>query len=218
MKILAISCSDQLLSVSLNIDGEIYSEEICSNRDHNQFVLDFVDRLLSVAQIALGQVDAVAYGQGPGSYTGLRVAAGIAQGIAFGADMPVVAVSTMAALAQQLKHEKVFVAMDAKKDKLFVGFYVKSVDGIVDSISEEVLTTIDEVRLSGKNWIGAGDGWDLRAKELEKRFERQIDGWVANQQPHAKEISILGAEYSKRNQGMEAHLAIPRYLSPYFSS
>ena len=74
------------------------------------------------------------------------------------------------------------------------------------------------MRLSGKNWIGAGDGWDLRAKELEKRFERQIDGWVANQQPHAKEISILGAEYSKRNHRMEAHLAIPRYLSPYFSS
>lgn len=217
MKILSVSCSDQLLSVSLNIDGEIRSAQIFSNRDHNHHILNFVDRLVAGAQISLQQIDAVAYGRGPGSYTGLRIAAGVAQGLGFGADVPAVAVSTMAAIAQKFSPNKVFVAIDAKKDRLFVGQYARNADGIAELVGDEQLTTIAEISLSGTNWFGAGDGWDQHAKELERRFRNQIDGWEPDQQPHANEIAILGAEYFRQNLAVEARLAVPRYLSPYFS-
>ena len=218
MKVLAISCSDRLLSISLNIDGEIVTKHKPSNRDQNSSVLVLVASLLSERQMAIEEIDAIAYGKGPGSYTGLRIAAGVAQGIAYGCNIPALPVSNLAAIAQGLPHKKAFVAMDAKKNKLFIGLYERGASGIVDSVREDGLFEIQDVKLTGKNWNGAGDGWDLRSEELERRFGSQIDGWKANLQPQSKEISILGMEYLGRNLGVESYLAIPHYLSPYFSN
>ncbi len=218
MKILAISCADRLLSVSLNIDGEIVTKHQPSNRDQNESVLVLVASLLSERQIAKKEIDAVAYGKGPGSYTGLRIAAGVAQGIAYGVEIPAIPISNLAAIAQGLSDKKAFVALDAKKNKLFVGAYERGANGIVEPVSEDGLFEIQDVQLSGKNWKGAGDGWDLRYQELERQFGGQIDGWEANRQPCAEEISILGMEYFQRNLGVEPYLAIPNYLSPYFTN
>ncbi len=218
MKILAISCADRLLSVSLNINGEIVSKHQPSNRDQNESVLVLVASVLSEGQIAKEEIDAIAYGKGPGSYTGLRIAAGVAQGIAYGIEIPAIPVSNLAAIAQSLSHKKVFVAMDAKRDKIFVGFYERGANGIVEPVSEDGLFEIQDVQLIGKNWKGAGDGWDLRHQELEREFGSQINGWEANRQPYAKEISILGMDYLQRSLGVEPYLAIPHYLSPYFSN
>ena len=218
MKVLAISCADQLLSVSLNINGEIKTEETASNRDHNKFILVFINSLLAKAEISLGEIDAVAYGRGPGSYTGLRIAAGVAQGIAYGADKPVVPVSSMAAIAQKVSGNRVFVALDAKRNKLFVGLFEKNSDGIAEPVGEETLTAIEDVQLSGESWIGAGDGWDLRSERLEQAFDKQLDCWLPNHQSHSEEISVLGMEYFKRGLAVDSQLAIPKYLSPYFSN
>ena len=218
MTVLGISCADQLLSVSLNIDGEVKTEETASNRDHNKFILAFIDSLIAEAEISLGEMDAVAYGRGPGSYTGLRIAAGVAQGIAYGADKPVVPVSSMAAIAQKVSGNRVFVALDAKRNKLFVGLFDKNSDGIAEPVGEETLTAIEDIQLSGRNWVGAGDGWDLRSDQLEHTFGEQLDGWLPNHQSHSEEISVLGMEYLKRGLAVDSQLAIPKYLSPYFSN
>ncbi|MDE0308787.1 MAG: tRNA (adenosine(37)-N6)-threonylcarbamoyltransferase complex dimerization subunit type 1 TsaB [Acidiferrobacterales bacterium] len=218
MKVLAISCADRLLSVSLNIDGEIITKRQPSNRDQNNSVLVLVSDLLSETQMVTDEIDAVAYGKGPGSYTGLRIAAGVAQGIAFGSEIPALPVSNLAAIAQGLSHDKAFIVMDAKRNKLFVGAYERNPNGIVEPVCEDGLFEIQDVQLIGKNWKGAGNGWDLRHQELEQRFADQVDSWEANRQPCAEQISILGMNYLRCDLGVDAYLALPNYLSPYFSN
>ena len=119
MNVLAINSSESVLSVALNLGGEVRSRQRISDRNHNLFVLNMIDELLSEAGISMRQLDAVAFGEGPGSFTGLRISAGVAQGIAFGADIPAVPVSCLAAIAQKQGREKVVAAIDAKRSKVY---------------------------------------------------------------------------------------------------
>ena len=90
MKILAVNSSDDMLSVALNLDGQIDAKNEQAARNHNRSVLVLINQLLAEAGIGLNQIDGMAFGEGPGSFTGLRIAAGVAQGIAFGVDVPVI--------------------------------------------------------------------------------------------------------------------------------
>src|SRR5690554_2590516 len=100
MKILAIETATEACSAALLIDDAILERYELAPQRHNRLILPMIESLLAEAGIKISQVDAVAFGRGPGSFTGVRIAAGVAQGIAFGADLPVVPVSTLAALAQ----------------------------------------------------------------------------------------------------------------------
>ena len=101
MQILAIDTSTEFLSLALWLDGRVLSRDIHAGQTHSQQILPTLRELLDEANIDLKALDGVAFGAGPGSFTGLRIACGVAQGLAFGADLPVVAVSTLQALAQQ---------------------------------------------------------------------------------------------------------------------
>ena len=206
-----------MLSVALNIDGRTTAQEMRSNRDHNLFVLSFIQELLASARMRVGQIDAIAYGDGPGSYTGLRVAAGVVQGVAFGVARPALPVSCMAAIAQAQKHDKVLVTMDAKKNKLFAGRYIRDGEGVVRLQGEEELTEVSSLELTGNGWVVTTDGESSYEDELRERFGDQVTDWISNQQPHAIEIAKLGADRLQGDGGVSAQLAIPRYLSPYLS-
>jgi tRNA threonylcarbamoyladenosine biosynthesis protein TsaB len=101
MKLLALDTASGLCSAALSVDGEVLLRETPTTREHAQLVLPMVQSLLAEAQWSMAQLDAIAFGRGPGSFTGLRVAAGLTQGLAFGAGLPVLPVSDLRALAQQ---------------------------------------------------------------------------------------------------------------------
>ncbi len=219
MNLLALNSSDELLSVALYADGEIAFDQLKAERNHNQFVLVLIERLLADAGTPISQIDAVAFGVGPGSFTGLRIAAAVAQGIAFALGVPTVPVSCMAAIAQRLDSDKVAVALDAKRAKIYWGWYRRNSQGLMELDGEERLTPLAEFYVEGTDWCGAGSGWDLHAKALLKSAgEACISATSPAEVPHAVQIAELGAASFASEGGKDAALAIPNYHSPYFSA
>ncbi len=218
MNILAISTSDDRLSVALQRSGRLFDEQIITHRKHNQSVLVVLDRILTSAGVEMQQLDAIAFGVGPGSFTGLRIAAGVAQGIAFGHQLPVVPVSCMAAIAQKQPADKIIVALDAKRSQLCWGRYIRNEAGWVELDGEEKITPINELIPPGTDWIGAGDGWDLHFDKILTHSNTNGLHWIAEQRPHAREIALLGAVGLANGVGKPARFAIPNYLSPYLTN
>ena len=175
MNILAINTSDDVLSVALKLDDEILSKQLRAERNHNQSVLIMIDQMFASAEVNSGNIDAVAFGVGPGSFTGLRIAAGVAQGLAFGIDVLVVPISCMAAIAQKQTCDKVIVAIDAKRSNIYWGRYVRNASGLMELSGEERLASIMDIDLSGEGWCGAGSGWDMHAEKLIQMSPRRLE-------------------------------------------
>ena len=218
MNILAINTSDDLLSVALNLAGETLCEQQFVERNHNQSVLILIDRLMRNAGLTFTELDGIAFGQGPGSFTGLRIAAAVAQGIAFGANLPVVPISCLAAIAQRQAHEKVMVAVAAKRAKIYWGQYIRDEHGLMKLDGGEHLGAFDELRIRGEHWHGAGSGWDHYGSEILAANAQLSLNWTVGQTPHALEIAVLGAAKLNAELGQDPCMAIPDYHSPYFTS
>ncbi len=216
MNILAINTSDDVLSVALKLNDEILSKQLRAERNHNQSVLIMIDQIFTNAGVEPEDIDAVAFGVGPGSFTGLRIAAGVAQGMAFGIDVPVVPVSCMAAVAQKQTCDKVIVAIDAKRSNLYWGRYVRNSNGLMELSGEERLSSMMDLDISGEGWCGAGSGWDMHAEKLVQMSQQHLE-WVKNQTPQASEIALLGEEGLIQGSGRDACLAAPIYHSSYFT-
>ena len=217
MKMLAINSSDNLLSVALKVNQDVIFEECEVDRNHNQLVLILIDKLLAKAEIRLNQISVISFGEGPGSFTGLRIAAGVAQGIAYGLNIPVVPVSCMAAIAEKQKSSRIIVAVDAKRNRIYWGIYTRESLPVVSLKGKEQLTDLSKLSVDGEGWYGAGSGWDLYGETLSEHVGLSLLGWRANQRPHAREIAILGAHHYQHVGGLLPTFAIPKYLDPYFS-
>ena len=217
MNVLAINSSESTLSAALNLDGETRSRQKISDRNHNLFVLVMIDDLLSDAGISMQQLDGIAFGEGPGSFTGLRISAGVAQGIAFGADIPALPVSCLAAIAQKQCQKKVVAAIDAKRSQVYWACYVRNSSAVMNLQDKEQLTRVSGLKLQSSGWYGAGSGWDSNADRFYRQNENLIADWAAQQKPHAEEIALIGRNLLQSDQGRPAYLAIPNYMSPYSS-
>ena len=215
MKILAVNTSDENLSVALKMDDRLMSKQAYTLREHNKAILGVIHNFLVTSEIQPNQLDAIAFGEGPGSFTGLRIAAGVAQGIAFGANIPVVPVSCMAAVAQSRQQNKVIVVIEAKGGRVFWAKYMKDENGIAQLQGEETLSVISDFHTAGRDWWGAGSGWDACAEELRAHLGGSVNGWTPGIVPDAGEIAVLGEYYLAKGLGKEPSYAIPKYLYPY---
>jgi len=161
VKILGFDTSSEACTAALRV-GEVVIERFDRGGRHAERLLGMVDELLDEAGFPLTQVDAIAFGRGPGSFTGLRIAAGVAQGLAFGAGLPVVPVSSLAALAQGVDAPNVAAGFDARMNQVYWGAFRRGASGLVEAVGEE--TVIDPAAVSlppGRGWVGAGSGWDV---------------------------------------------------------
>jgi len=176
-----------------------------------------VDELMAEAELSIEQVDAIAFGRGPGAFTGLRIAVGVTQGIAFGADLPVVPVSTLAALAQGSESNRVLAALDARMDEVYWGAYQRNATGLMELVGEECVSPAGEVPLpEGASWRGAGSGWATYESALAARctgiLETAADAWDATMLPHAADVALLGLAGFDAGQAVDAEQALPVYL------
>lgn len=142
MNLLAIDTATEALSVALHVNGNLFSRfEICPQQ-HSQKLLPLVDEVLQEAGVQIGELDGLVFGRGPGSFTGVRIATGMIQGLSLGSNLPVVGISTLQAMAMQAvaEHgaEKVLSATDARMSEVYFGQYTAH-NGLVELVGEEVV-------------------------------------------------------------------------------
>ena len=212
MKILALDTSTEACSVALWLDGDV-RERFELGSQHSERILPMVDVLLAEAGIKLVQLEALVFGRGPGSFTGLRIAAGVAQGLAFGANLPVVPVSSLAVLAQGQDADKVLAALDARMQQVYWGAYLRSPQGLMELQGVEQVLAPEQVSLpQGEGWSGAGPGWDVYHAALQARLDRHLKTWQAQQFPHARHLAELGVAAFQAGQAVAADQAVPVYI------
>ncbi len=217
-KILALDTSTENCSVALTADGKIISCSEVSPRGHTTKILPMVDDVLREAGMTLNEVDALAFGRGPGSFTGVRIGIGIAQGLAFGASLPMIGVSTLAAMAQgsYRKHgvSHVAAAIDARMSEVYWGRFARQGDGDWKAVDQECVIApqdlVNGITADEIIWSFAGTGWQA--------YQQQLDSIALNGSlsevlyPEAEDIAFLaGFELQKGNIVM-AEQASPVYL------
>ncbi len=216
VKLLAIDTSTDACSVALFIDGEIREKFEIVPREHTKLILPMVDELLADAQIKPQYLDAVALSRGPGSFTGVRIATGVAHGIAFGADIQVVLVSTLAAIAQDVfnRHQVdlAFTAMDARMDEIFWGVYQPNALGLAELLGEEAVTPADQTIFPDMNGVGVGSGWSVHGNALSSRLGGRVKYVISDVWPHAACVAQLGAYDFANGLAVPVDQAMPVYL------
>ena len=217
MKILALDTATEACSAALLIDGEVGERYEVAPRAHARLLLPMLEGLLAEAGLKPAQLDAIAFGRGPGSFTGVRIAASVAQGIAFAAGLPVLPVSTLAALAWPVLREagdtQVFAAIDARMGEIYWAAFARTAQGALQALSEEQVAPAAAVRVpAGENWQGVGSGWAAYAQTLRPHFGASLRGYDATALPHAADIANLGALDFAAGRAVPAEQALPVYL------
>lgn len=216
MKILAIDTATERCSVALWVHGEVLEQQKLLNRAHAEVILPMVDQLLSESGSSLRELDGIAFGRGPGGFTGVRVAVSVAQGLAFGAELPVLPVSDLAAVAAAAQRlhdaQRVLVCMDARMREVYWGAY---------SVEERGLAVLDGEHLSSPEqvavpepvtWYGAGSGFLAYGEALQARLGSSLGGLDSSLLPSACDVGRLAAEAYVRGEYLPAEQALPVYL------
>ncbi len=217
LKLLAIETSAEGCSAALYLDGAIYECFEVQPRGHSDLVLQQMDNLLREHDVALKDLNAIAYGRGPGSFTGVRIAAAVTQGTAYGAALPVVPVSTLAALAQQAFRTTgqrcLLTAFDARMKELYWAAYKIDQHDLPVAVIDERVVAPESVPLpKGNGWFGVGRGWGAYADLLSPITATLIDGTDSTLLCRAYDIALLAAAEFQRGNALPAEQALPIYL------
>ncbi len=212
MRILAVETSTEHCSVALWQEGALSGRSELVGQRHSEVLMEMLDGVLREADIKLAQLDGIAFGSGPGSFTGVRIACGVAQGLAFGADLPVVGICTLQALAQASSHTRVIAALDARMGEIYHAVY-EAHGGAWMTVREPSLCTAAQApEVMGEGWFGVGSGFALQGEVLAMRYAGHLAGINTKAVPQAAAVAQLAAPLFAAGQGMDAALAAPFYL------
>lgn len=213
MKLLAFDTATEACSVALSFDGEIISRFEIAPRRHAALVLPMVDQILADSGYTLSVLDAIAFGRGPGSFTGVRIAAGIAQGLALSVDLPLIPVSSLATLAQALngKSDYIAAAIDARMNEIYFGLY-KSGTVVTLTDAEQVIAP-DDIRIDNITaCYGAGSGWITYESILKKRVGNRLKGYQGQCYPDARHMLAIAVQEFRNGNLVSPEQALPVYL------
>ncbi|MGB8338491.1 MAG: tRNA (adenosine(37)-N6)-threonylcarbamoyltransferase complex dimerization subunit type 1 TsaB [Burkholderiales bacterium] len=211
MKILAFDTSTEYLSVALAVGDVVRVVECLAVQRHSSLLLPAVGKLLAEGSLTLQQLDAIAFGAGPGSFTGLRIACSAAQGLAFGADVPVVPISTLQTLAQGSGADRVIAAIDARMGEIYHAAYEKKSGGWHEVIAPNLCKPDVAPSVNGTNWAGVGNAfaaYDI----LTSRYAQQLSRVDAGLFPRAQHILALAKIEFLAGCAVAAEFAVPVYI------
>lgn len=216
MKILTVDTSTEACSVAVLCGDVISHDWQLAPRQHTQLILPMIENVLAKAKCPLSALDAIGFSAGPGSFTGIRIAAGVVQGLAFGLDIPVVSVSTLATLAQQAYRKygakKILPALDAKMNQVYWGAY-HVVDGIVQPIIQDQVVNPEDVAVpSDISWSGIGPGWQSYLPQLELRLQNKLLDIYSADLPDARDILPIVTQAFSQGKYFSAAEVSPFYL------
>ncbi len=219
MNLLALETSTERLSLALSLDGTVRAREIDAGQRHSELLLEALHELLAEAGTTIAKLDAIAFGQGPGSFVGVRIACGLAQGLALGADLMLAPVPTPMALAEQANAEAVLVAVDARMGEYYLAAYRRDeaeATGWRAEIAPMLATQAGLPALSGKGWQGIGSAFqsEALAAALGARYAGQFTPPATLTFPSASDVARI-AERSVARAGKNA-LVSPQNAAPLY--
>lgn len=216
-KLLAIETSAEACSVALHCDGDIRVFFEHAPMRHAELLLPAVQKLLNEGGVSLGQLDAIAFGRGPGSFTSLRIGIGVVQGLAWGVDIPVVPVSSLAAAAQDAAElascsvSSICVALDARMEEVYTAHFSPGSNGIVVADGEERVCAPGLVTAPGAGrFVAAGNGFE-RFGELQRLASSAVECYP-DITPRAETVCKLALDWLTRNEPLPAAMAQPVYV------
>lgn len=216
MKLLAVETATEACSAALHIDGAVTERFLVAPREHSRLILPMIDALLATAQLKPQQLDALAFGRGPGAFTGVRIATSVIQGIAYGADLPVAPVSTLAAIAQHYfktgANRCAYTAMDARMGEIFWGVYQQNQHGFAELVGAESVSLASNVLCPEQSGVGIGSAWGVYQQALAARLGKLVVGVEPNHLPRASAVAELGVIAVERKQAVAVEQAMPVYL------
>ena len=209
MNLLAIETATPFVSVALKKDGVVSERGLQDVAARAETVLDLLRALCAETGCDLAAIDAIAFGRGPGSFTGLRVAAAVAQGLAYPRDLPVIPVSSLAALAQEAPGRRVLAALDARRDEVYYGFYTRQAQGLVAPCGDERVGPPAGVVCPPDLDIAVGSGIDHYRDLFGGALPPLCEPGRA---PTARAVLALAEEAYGRGAFVRAGAAVPVYL------
>ena len=223
MRLLAFETATEACSVAISVDGRVLERFEIAPRRHAELALPWAEVLLAEAGVARSQVDAVAVSRGPGAFTGVRLGIGVAQGIALALDRPVIAVSTLAVLAEgvvgsltqqvpEAGDHNVMAAIDARMGEVYVGTFSRRAGDVVALMPEVVAKPEDVAVPEGSGWIAVGTGFAAADGALRSRFADQLARVDAQALPRAGHLVRLAEAAFARGEALAPERVEPAYL------
>ena len=211
MNLLSLDTSTEFLSLALQLGDKSFSHYQQAGNASSELILPQIQTLLDSANVQLSDLDGIAFGAGPGAFTGVRIACGVAQGLGFGANIPVVGVNTLLAVAQASGAERVIVCLDARMGEIYhAAFALKNGEWIELSITKVCKPEAAPILVG--SWVGAGSGWATYGEILSKIYAESLTKVIANITPTAEAILKLATPTFATGLAKPASEAAPIYI------
>ncbi|MBS0591644.1 MAG: tRNA (adenosine(37)-N6)-threonylcarbamoyltransferase complex dimerization subunit type 1 TsaB [Proteobacteria bacterium] len=224
MNLLAIDTATEACSAALSVGDAIIERSELAPRRHAELILPMIESLLAEAGLARRDLGGIAVGRGPGAFTGVRLAISVAQGLALGLDVPVVPVSSLAALALDAPDDAthraapILAAIDARMGEIYAGAFRRTDDGLVEAISIETVGTAEKwnrpqsVQSNSVRWSVVGSGWAAYPSALAARLPAPPLFADGARFPQARAVLRLAMPRFARGEGAAPDAALPVYL------
>ena len=204
MRFAALETSTEWCSVALWRDGEIACIERRAGNRHSELALPMLERLLKQCRLTALELDAVAFGAGPGSFTGLRIACGLAQGLAFARGIPVIGISSLEALAEESGAPRVVACIDARMHEVYYAALEKH-DGRWSETLAARCVAPGDLKIPDGDWTGAGNGFAAYGNMGLQKVQPEVH-------PTAIAVARLAAPRLAAGEGVDAAAAAPIYV------
>jgi tRNA threonylcarbamoyladenosine biosynthesis protein TsaB len=204
MNLLALDTSTEYLSLALLYGGELLARDWWVPQKHAEMALPEARRLLAEAGAKFADLEGIAVSIGPGSFTGLRIGCGIAQGLAFGLDIPTVGVNTLLALAADSTAPKVLAALDARMGEFYVAAFEQTEDGWREALPSTVCAPDKLPAIAGKGWHGVGTGFAVAGGALAAHYGDQLVQVDTKSFPHARGVLKIAQKELEVGRGQAA--------------
>lgn len=205
MKFAAFETSTEWCSAALWLDGELRAVERRAANRHGELALPMLQSLLGAVRLGMADLEAVAFGAGPGSFTGLRIACGIAQGLAFARSLPVCGVSSLEAMAEECGAPRVVACLDARMGEVYYAALEKQGSRWREVIAAQCVAPAAAPRPPGEGWVGCGSGFAAYGSLGLAAVYPEIH-------PGAAAVARLAAPRLAAGEGVDAARAAPVYL------
>jgi tRNA threonylcarbamoyladenosine biosynthesis protein TsaB len=217
LNILSLETSSEWCSVAAWLDGKMSAREELAGQRHSQIILPMIDALLRDVGLELSAFHAIAFGAGPGSFTGLRIGCGVAQGLAFAAGIPVACVSTLLAVAQGSGADRVAVCLDARMGEVYFGAFQRAPGSSGERrwsiVHPPQLCAPSAVpQLDSGGWVGAGNGFAVHGAALAERYAGCVCETRPELRPRASDIAELAVDMVRAGLTVAAEDAAPVYI------